>query len=542
MFQLRLVLFCILFVVRAHVLDAADAPVVNALYPAGGQRGTEVAIEFIGSISTWPLSCSCDSDELKIEIDEAERTRAKITIQETARPGVHWLRLHGEYGATRLRPFVVETVTEIREEELGSKLVDISEPRVINGRLTKKNEVDEFVVHLQQGQTLAASVNAHRFLGTPMDCVMQIYDTKHEVVLRQIDDAPGRDPRCTFVAPHEGEFHIRLFAFPETPTQQIEFAGRDDFVYRLSISTRGMLNYVVPLALSSPNASVHVAGPDLVGYEHDRRDHLFGFEKRCTIFRKAVPGWWTVPVVEEASMESQTSDTPHTLPLLVTGCLSSEQDSAYDSFRLWGEKDQKLRVDIKARSLGMMLDPVVAVFDAEGNKLKSVDDSQGRDCQLDFVVPKDGTYEVRVEDLHRNRGDEFVYLVSVKELAPDFKLHLPSGTFTMAQGESLKLTIEVERIGGFDEPISIGLLSLPPAVSVAGATSTMEHEGGSKVELELTAKEACQGGFRVVGVSAKTNTVRIADFASVVADTRLHDAWLTVKAPEAADKEAEEDD
>ena len=94
----------------------------------------------------------------------------------------------------------------------------------VNGRLAKAGDVDGFAVSLTRGQTLVASLEAERPLGSPMDAVLQVVSPEG-LVLAQNDDDVGRDPRIVFEAPSTGTYIVRLFAFPAKPDSSIRFAG-----------------------------------------------------------------------------------------------------------------------------------------------------------------------------------------------------------------------------------------------------------------------------------------------------------------------------
>jgi hypothetical protein len=53
----------------------------------------------------------------------------------------------------------------------------------------------------------------------------------------------------SFEAPATGPYIVRLFAFPSTPDSSIRFAGGSAFVYRLTLTTGGYLDYAFPLAV-----------------------------------------------------------------------------------------------------------------------------------------------------------------------------------------------------------------------------------------------------------------------------------------------------
>src|SRR5690606_24365660 len=119
----------------------------------------------------------------------------------------------------------------------------------INGRLAKSGDVDGYAVSLKAGETLVASMLANEGLGSPMDAVLEVA-TPEGFVLAHQDDDRGLDPLLIFQAPADGTYVIRTFAFPATPTSSIRFAGGADFIYRLTITTGGFLDYPAPLAVN----------------------------------------------------------------------------------------------------------------------------------------------------------------------------------------------------------------------------------------------------------------------------------------------------
>src|SRR6185437_769509 len=48
----------------------------------------------------------------------------------------------------------------------------------------------------------------------------------------------------------DGVYHVRTFAFPATPDASISFAGGESFVYRLTLTSGGLIDGAMPLALA----------------------------------------------------------------------------------------------------------------------------------------------------------------------------------------------------------------------------------------------------------------------------------------------------
>ncbi len=115
---------------------------------------------------------------------------------------MRWVRLYDEEGATSLRPFLVGALPELVEVEPNDdprRPQAVAAPRVVvNGRLAKPGDVDGFAVKLDQGETLAADLEADRHIGSPMDAVLQVVSAEG-FVLAQNNDTVGRDPRIGYL-------------------------------------------------------------------------------------------------------------------------------------------------------------------------------------------------------------------------------------------------------------------------------------------------------------------------------------------------------
>src|SRR5213075_713750 len=149
----------------------AAAPVLDYLYPAGGQRGSTVTAIAGGKFDPWPVQGWADSSEIKID---PATTSGSFTIKigDNAPTGPHLIRLFNADGASALRIFMVGQQHEINETEPNDDLSKIKTlqplPITINGLLEKPGDVDAFAFHLDAGQCLFASVLGPR-LGVPMD-------------------------------------------------------------------------------------------------------------------------------------------------------------------------------------------------------------------------------------------------------------------------------------------------------------------------------------------------------------------------------------
>ena len=134
----------------------------------------------------------------------------------------------------------------------------------------------------------------------------------------------------------------------------------------------------------------------------------------------------------------------------------------------------------------------------------------GTDSRLQFVVPADGEYLVRVTDTRGYSGERFVYRLTVRESHPDFKVTLKETSPTVSPGSGQQFSLGVDRIDGFDNDIVINFENIPagfkastPITIQAGhleargtinaATNAVEPKAEALAQIKVTAKSNVAG-------------------------------------------------
>jgi hypothetical protein len=519
--------------------SSAKPPTLTALFPPGAARGQTVAVEASGTFDRWPVKAWVEGRGIEFR---AEKVKGKLTavVAADAAPGLRWVRLHDEEGATTLRPFVIGVLPEVIEVEPND------EPRAaqrlagsmatVNGRLARAGDVDGFAVVLARGQTLVAGLEAAEPLGSPMDAVLQVASPEG-FVLAQNDDDIGRDPRIIFEAPSAGTYIVRLFAFPSKPDSTIRFAGGGDYVYRLTLTTGGFIDYAFPLAVGP-------GGPATV--------EAVGWNIPAAARALAIPGGEPREVLEvshasladtahvrrvpfPSAVEAEPNDPsrPQAIgsPVALSGRIDPPGDQ--DVFRLAVPKGAKRVIRVESRALGRPLDPTLRVLDQAGMVLAELDDTgqDERDLERTLTAPADGEYRLVVRDLNGRGGRRFAYLLTVMEPRQDFSLSLESDRFDLTPGKPTKVTVAIQRKDGLAEPIEVAADHLPAGVTAKRVTSKPGDASARSVVVELSAEaRSAPGPFRIVGTTMRdprtfhTATAPIAGF-----DVRTDQPWLTIR-------------
>ncbi len=484
----------------------AAPPKVSSLFPAGGQRGQSVAVTAAGDFSTWPVEVWSDRAGVAFTA-EKDKGKFKAEVAADAVPGVYWLRMHNADGAAALKPFVVGTLPEVAEAEPNDApdKPQALEPRVVvNGKLGKTGDVDGYRVELKAGQTLVASLAANSVLGSPMDAVMQVCEmvergpgSTEAFVVAQNHDAIGLDPQMAFTASKSGSYLVRLFAFPATPDSSIRFAGGDDYVYRLTLTTGPFIDHVLPLAVPREESQVSLGGWNLETGATAIVPPLSAETSGLTppdqplawVWRADAAGVIAVPRVDYPTV---VGGPEIVVPSVLSGRLAAPRQ--VDRYVFAAKKNEKVRVRVAAKAIGFPTDPVIAILDETGKSLAEADDAgrDDRDPQLDFTPPADGKYVVQIHDLANRGGERLAYRMTVEPVQPDFALTLAADSFVLEKGKSVEVTVNVTVRDGLREPIEIRAVGLPAGVMAEPVK--FEPSGDSPMPMSSGGRRGKKGG------------------------------------------------
>ena len=122
-----------------------------------------------------------------------------------------------------------------------------------------------------------------------------------------------------------------------------------------------------------------------------------------------------LPEVKETEPNSASSEANWVnLPTTISGVIDSVDDQ--DFFRFNAKAEQRLICDVTASRMGSLLDSFLALFGPDGAEIASNDIANGLDSLIDYTIPTDGEYTLRIRDLRYKGGEEFVYRLSIGEL------------------------------------------------------------------------------------------------------------------------------
>ncbi len=508
-----------------------EAPVLNRLTPGGGQRGSTVTARIDGKAGSDAASVMSIGGELQLQFTE-KRDALQIVIPSDASPGVHWIRLWNEQGASELCPFIVGVIPEITEQESNDRLAEavaLQLPGVtVNGVLEKSNDVDSFAVQLNSGETLVASMTANRILGSPMDAVLQITDPAG-IVVAQNDDDVTSDPLATFTAPQDGTWHVRTFAFPSAPNSTIGFAGAATYVYRLTLSTDAVVHHTEPLVRQQGTGDQRVF---LRGWNITVPEAVLAADSEVLTGQFALPRV-VRSVSEPVFSEDQLQTEVLPIPSALCGRLMDERT---DEFLIDVTKGMRLRFRVESRRHDSLMDPVLRIHDSAGRQLQESDDISGTDSDIDLVLTAaaDDRLKVSLTDRFLAAGERYYYVLRISEPQPECEVTTAGTAFMVPAGGELKIPLTVTRLQGYSEKLSFQISGLPEHVSATATVS--EKSGDTAKKAEVTLKNVGGAGWSGEIQIRATGEESGAEFAVVwnaPDGSRQQRFWLTAVAPAA---------
>ena len=415
------------------VSSIAGSPRLTHIYPAAGQRGTEMEATCSGGNLADVKGLMFDSPGLEctgVSAPEAGKFKAKIKVATDVQLGEHSFRVITASGVSDLRLFFVTPfplVERVKDKDHPDAPLPVLLGTTVYGR-TPGESHDTFEVELKKGQRLGVEVIGARLQ------TQNIYDPHLTIakadgtLLAEIDDCAfsRQDPATSITAPEDGKYLLtvkdstnsgpgechyllNVGTFPR-PLVAYPSGGQvgEDLKVRLIGDAAGPLERTVKLA-PSPQERFEIYPED--GQPAPQPNRL-----RVSPFPNVLE-------VEPNEDIAHAVPTDKALPLALNGIIQSVGD--VDHFKVAAKKDQVFDVKVWARKLRSPLDSVLTIWNMQGGQVAANDDDGGLDSGLRWTVPADGEYVIKIEDKLGRGGPDYVYRVEIGPVAPRFTTWLP---------------------------------------------------------------------------------------------------------------------
>ncbi|MEN6301973.1 MAG: PPC domain-containing protein [Armatimonadia bacterium] len=202
-------------------LSVGELPFVTRLYPLGGKAGAPF------NVALWGWNLPMSSVTLQ---GQADTPGAQESLREVA-----W---QWPQGLSNRVQYAVDTLPEALEVEPNDDATNaqkVTLPVVVNARIMKAGDVDEYRFEGKAGEEVVAEITARR-VGSPLDSLVRVSDAAGQVLGFNDDcEDPSRglmthhaDSYVTVRLPKKGTYTVQVL-----DTQQ---HGGDEYGYRLRLS------------------------------------------------------------------------------------------------------------------------------------------------------------------------------------------------------------------------------------------------------------------------------------------------------------------
>jgi hypothetical protein len=445
----------------------------------------------------------------------AEAVFIELDIAADAPAGDREIRIRGALGLSNPVVFQVGALAEALEPKPydidGVPGATLDLPVTLNGFI-KPGDVDRFKVRASKGRPLVFQVHARRLIPFIADAVpgwfqavLALRDGQGREVAFADDFRFDPDPVLFVKIPATGEYEVEI--------HDSIFRGREDFVYRVTISEQPFVKSLFPLGGRAGEPLVAaVDGWNL----KDRKLALdTGPGEPIRASGRLAYAVGDLPEFLEAETNDDLKSAQKVQwPAILNGRIAKAGDEDWFQFTASGQ----LVVEIQARRLLSPMDSLVQLRDATGKTIAWNDDFERKDgdlrpdmgsithhadSYLRTTLPAEGVYYVRVVDAQNQGGEGHAYRLRLSAPRPDFTLRMTPSTLNLRPGLASPITVHVLRRDGFQEPIELSLKDAPAGFKLQGATVPA---GCERLRLTMTAAPetlAQPVTLRIVGASGE---------------------------------------
>jgi hypothetical protein len=283
------------------------------------------------------------------------------------------------------------------------------------------------------------------------------------------------DPFIVFTAPRDGRYVVQIMGHSYPASSDIRFAGGEDCLYRLHVSTEPCVRNTWPLAVTrGKNSSVALEGSNLLTKEV-QIDGSVPVSFPVTFSE--------IPEVTEAG-DSQKLD----IPSGVSGRL--DRPGQEDRYTFNATKGTELEITVTGAAFGSLIDPRITVVRSDGKVVGASDDTSGAlEPRFQWPVGTDGTFSVIVVDVPHRGGPDIYYRLQIRQALPGVTGSVSAHAFKLDRGKDAEIKVKVSATNGYRSKLKLAAMDLPGGVTAADV-EVPEKGGEAGIKLSAGAEVA----------------------------------------------------
>ncbi|MBP82493.1 MAG: peptidase [Verrucomicrobiales bacterium] len=472
------------FLLISQSVEAAN-PTFSTTIPRGAQAGTEQKVTFYGD----RLS---DAEEIlfhhegisvkELKVLDSKKVEVTMMVAPDCRLGEHHLRIRCRSGISYARNFWISQFPNVAEVEPND---DFENPQKISLNVTveaeaKSEETDYYQVTAKKGERLSVEIEGLRINNIRNNIAIDPFVSILNKERFEIASADGsallkQESILSVIIPEDGEYIVEV--------RDSAYQGRGR--YRAHIGTFPRPLAVFPAGAKAGSEMEFKLIGDVKGnFSTKAKLPLTTTEGTFGVFGAQgglkSPSPNLVRVSEfDNFLESEPNNSSKeatlyegSLPVAFNGILEQPGDTDYFKFK--AKKGESFRFRVYADSIGSPVDPVLYIYDANMKSLGSSDDADGtKDGRVDFKAPSDGDYFVRMRDMLKNGGPNFIYRIETEPRSPSIAVTMPEmlrrelqyrKQFNVPRGGYYAMVVNTSR-RNFSGDLVFDLPSLPQGVT-----------------------------------------------------------------------------
>jgi hypothetical protein len=444
------------------------------------------------------------SNKYPVSMQIGEMAIIEITIEPNAEPGDRELRIGTRAGLTNPLCFQVGLLPETCSPEFkdpGKPFTPkVQIPVLLNGQILP-GEADHFRFSAKKGQNLTIETQARHLIPYLADAVpgwfqatLTLYDSKSKELAYAGNYLFNPDPVLFYSISRDGDYELEI--------RDSIYRGREDFVYRVSMSEQPFITQMFPLggqtgvftvaSISGWNLDTNEMPLDTMpGGDAIRQAQLRRNGRRSNSVPYAVD---SLPECNDTEDNGTIENAQHiVLPQIINGRIGKPGD--VDIFRFDANAGDEIVAEVSARRLNSPLDSLLWLSDANGKMIAYNDDNGDKnvgllthnaDSYLRVRLSDTGTYFVHLADSQNHGGQDYGYRLRISPPQPDFALLAAPSSINILTGGTVPITVEVLRKDGFNGEIELMLKDAPPGFKLSGARIPA---GCDRLRVTLTAPQ-----------------------------------------------------